>query len=92
MKCANCGWGYGDYRQPFYCPGCGEEWNEKTVEDVDWPIRVHYAPRPDIRRLVSETTGVEEGRLREDFSDEYELFIELLVHRDGSVELTGDQE
>ncbi len=82
--CCNCGWENTLSETPEYCPECGEEWGPTTAEDVDWPVEVQLAPRPNIRRLVAEETGVPEEELDE-LGTDHELLLGVEVYRDGTV-------
>lgn len=90
MMCAEC-----DYTPPWddedlkYCPHCGEEWREKTLSDVDWPITVQAGPRINIAKHVRLETGVEAAFNA--FTDDCEVLIDLVIHQDGTVEISDVQ-
>ena len=75
--------------EPNYCPNCGSEWQQKSLDDVDWPLEVQAAPRININRYVHMETGIEYGDSLYQFTGEYELLVDLLIHRDGTVIVRG---
>lgn len=91
MRCRHCDTEPGTPNEPAYCPHCGSEFEQKTREDVDWPLRLEYAPRVNVHRMVSEETGIDEGDALWEFHDDVEVIIELVVHEDGTEEVGGER-
>lgn len=79
-------------QEPAYCPNCGEEFELKKWEDIDFPLRVQVAPRIDVYRYVQRQTGASDKDVFSgwDVPSDYELLVDLIVHEDGSVDVDPD--
>lgn len=86
MRCGECDHGFEGTSEPNYCPECGEDWREKNLDDVDWPVTVTAGPRIDLHDLMKWETGIDSSEKLWSFSDDIEILIELEVNRDGSIE------
>lgn len=85
MRCKQCDEEPTTQNSPQYCPNCGEKFEKKTAEDVDFPITIQVADRINVNRLVSMETGIDQEDLYM-FHDDVEMLYDIRVDEDGSVE------
>lgn len=90
MMCGECDHVPAGGDEPNYCPNCGSEWRQKTLDDVDWPIEVQVGPRIDLNYYVREETGLEARDLW-DFTDEAEMLVDIRINRDGTFEVVSER-
>lgn len=91
--CKHCG----EYvrEEPDYCPGCGEEFERRTPEDIDWPVEIEVTSRVNLPKEVEFHCDVPADDLHDPWNDwttEYPVHVTLRVYRDGTVEMAGDDE
>lgn len=72
---------------PAFCPNCGDAFEENTIGDVDWPLRVGVGPRLDILWEVKQKTGIESPDQLLDFPDDAEVLFDVLSYRDGTFDV-----
>lgn len=90
--CANCEHRIYDDEAPNYCPECGEEWETKSADHVDWPVETELTARFDVFDVMEHKFNVSrttEGKWS-DWTDSYPVYIPVRIHRDGTIELRED--
>ena len=75
---------------PNYCPDCGTDWDEKVLENVEFPIDLTIQYHLNVVERLCEKTGVADPDEFWEFPSDKELLFKVRVHRDGSVEKLGE--
>lgn len=71
-----------------FCPDCGNEMIERTLDDFDFPLVINTACRLNVRRKVQEKTGVD-IESNHNFYDDVELLFDIQVTEDGETTIIG---
>lgn len=71
-----------------YCPQCGSEMTERTLDDFDFPLTISTGCRLNVQKKVEEETGVD-IESNHTFYDNTELLFDIEVTRDGEVSIVG---
>jgi hypothetical protein len=78
---------YAEWDDPAFCPNCGDAFEENTIGDVGWPLRVGVGPRLDILWEVKQKTGIESPDQLLDFPDDAEVLFDVLSYRNGTFDV-----
>lgn len=84
--CTNCD---NKTREDYnYCPDCGHEMKEITVNDVDFPLRMRKELFLNVNNIVSRKTGLENPP-NPKFDNERRIDLVIEISKDGAVRVVG---
>ena len=82
MDCSECG--YSTDQDFSYCPECGSEMSERTLDDFDFPLVIESGLRKDIHELMEYKTGLDLSNYE---FNTHVFDVEIMVRRDGKAEI-----